>query len=72
MDGRRRREVKETFDLGLGFVGFFTLAFFAITLFLELTGRDALIAALTTLALALLLTALWVLRRRMLGRPEGP
>jgi hypothetical protein len=72
MDGRRRRDVKETLDLGLGFIGFFTLAFFAITLFLELTGKDAVVSAVTTLVLALLLTALWVLRRRVLRPPEGP
>ncbi len=71
MDGRRRREVKETLDLGLGFIGFFAVAFFAITLFLEITQRDALISALTTLVLILFEVGLWFLRRHML-RPEEP
>lgn len=72
MDGRRRREVKETYDLGLGFVGFFTLAFFAWTLYTEIKGEDALVSALTTLVLFLLELTLWSLRRRSLNRPGGP
>ena len=69
MDGRRRREIKETLDLAVGFVGFFTLAFFAITLWQELTHQAALIAAITTLFLALLVGGLWYLRGRLLRRP---
>jgi hypothetical protein len=72
MDGRRRREVKETYDLGLGFIGFFTLAFFAWTLYTEIKGEDALVSALTTLVLFLFELTLWILRRRSLNRPEGP
>lgn len=72
MDGRRRRELKETLELALGFIGFFTAAFFVITLVLELNGKDALWSAVTTLVLALLLIAIWVARRRVLDSAEGP
>jgi len=71
MDGRRRREIKEAYDLGLGFVGFFTLVFFAWTLYSEIKGEEALISALTTLVLFLIELTLWFLRRRSLDRPEG-
>jgi hypothetical protein len=72
MDGRRRRELKETFDLGLGFIGFFAVAFLAITLWLEITGKDALWSSLTALVLILFEVGLWYLRRRVLNPPGGP
>ncbi|HEY8317818.1 MAG TPA: hypothetical protein VIG76_03225 [Amnibacterium sp.] len=72
MDGRRRRDLKETFDLGLGFIGFFAVAFVAITLYLEITKRDALISALTALVLLLFELGLWLLRRSVLNRPDRP
>lgn len=72
MDGRRRRDLKETFDLGLGFIGFFAVAFVAITLYLEVTGKDALASALTALVLLLFEVGLWFLRRNVLDRPEDP
>jgi len=72
MDGRRRRDLKETFDLGLGFIGFFAVAFVAITLYLEVTKQDALISALTALVLLLFELGLWLLRRSVLNRPDRP
>ncbi len=69
MDGRRRRDVKETYDLGLGFIGAFTAAFLIMTFIAEVTGNDALWSAITTLVLALMLTALWFVRRRHLRVP---
>ncbi len=66
MDGRRRRDLKETFDLGLGFIGFFAVAFVAITLYLEITKADALISALTALVLLLFET------RPLAPAPERP
>jgi hypothetical protein len=72
MDGRRRRDLKETFDLGLGFIGFFAVAFVGITLYLEITRKDALVSALTALVLILFEVGLWFLRRSVLNRPEGP
>jgi membrane protein implicated in regulation of membrane protease activity len=68
MDGRRRRSIKEGFDLGIGFLGFFTAAFFVITLVTEVLRKDALGWALTTLVLALAVTALWFGRRAALRR----
>lgn len=72
MDGRRRRDLKETFDLGLGFIGFFAVAFVAITLYLEITRKDALVSALTALVLILFEVGLWFLRRSVLSRPDEP
>ena len=69
-EGRRRRDLKESLDTALGFVGFFTAAFFAVTLYYEITGKDALWAALTTLVLALLLLWIWRIRKRALNREE--
>jgi hypothetical protein len=68
MDGRRRRRIQEGFDLGIGFLGFFTAAFFVITLVTEVLRRDALAWALTTLVLALMVTATWFGRRAALRR----
>ena len=68
MDGRRRRRIKEGFDAGIGFLGFFTAAFFVITLVTELMRQDALAWALTTLVLALGVTAMWFGRRAALRR----
>jgi hypothetical protein len=64
MDGRRRRRIQEGFDLGIGFLGFFTAAFFVT----EVLRRDALAWALTTLVLALMVTATWFGRRAALRR----
>jgi hypothetical protein len=49
MDGRRRRSVKEGFDLGIGFFGLFAAAFFVITLVYEVLRKDALGWAVTTM-----------------------
>jgi membrane protein implicated in regulation of membrane protease activity len=72
MDGRRRRSIQEGFDLAIGFVGFFTAAFFVITLVSEVFRKDALGWALTTLVLALMVTALWFWRRAVLRRIDDP
>jgi hypothetical protein len=68
MDGRRRRSIQEAFDLAVGFLGFFTAAFFVITLVTEVLRKDALGWAITTLVLALLVAALWFARRGVLRR----
>ncbi|WP_348786628.1 hypothetical protein [Leifsonia sp. NPDC080035] len=57
----------ELVDVGLGFVGFFGVAFLIITAACELTGQPALGWALTTLALVLAFIALWQARRRILA-----
>ena len=68
MDGRRRRSVKEGFDLGMGFFGLFAAAFFVITLVYEVLRKDALGWALTTLVLAAVTAAFWFGRRAVLRR----
>ena len=68
MDGRRRRRIKEGFDLGVGFFGFFAAAFFVITLVYEVLGMDALAWSITTLLFAALVAGIWFLRREVLRR----
>lgn len=68
---RRRRDLKESLEIALGFVGFFTAAFLAFTLYYELTGQDALWSALTTLCLAILLVWIWWFRRRALATEDS-
>ncbi|MFP3464227.1 hypothetical protein [Leifsonia sp. SIMBA_070] len=66
----RFSDSREMVDVGLGFVGFFAVAFFGITLFCELTGEPALGWALTLLALVLAFIGLLQLRRRILARRQ--
>ena len=66
----RWNDSREAVDVGLGFVGFFAVAFFGITLFCELTGEPALGWALTLLALVLLFIGLLQLRRRIIARRQ--
>ena len=68
IDGRRRRKVQESYDLGLGFTGFFAVAFVAITFYLEVSGKDALWTAVTGAFLMGFEAILWVLRKRALTR----
>ncbi len=72
MDGKSRREVKERFDLALGFIGAFALAFLIITFVLELhdPGR-ATVYSLTTIVLLGIEVAVYLLRRRALNRSDG-
>lgn len=70
MDGRRRRSVKEGFDLGVGFFGFFTAAFCVITLVYEVLRQDALGWALGTLVLGLVTAAIWWSRQAVLRRMD--
>ena len=63
----RWSDPREAVDVGIGFVGFFAVAFFVITLVCELTGQPALVWALVTLVLVLLLVALWQARRRIIA-----
>lgn len=68
MDGRRRRRGIETYDLGLGFFGFFAVAFFLISLFFQIGGRDPIWASLSALVSFAVVGAIWMFRRRFLHR----
>jgi hypothetical protein len=68
MDGRRRRQGIETYDLGLGFFGFFAVAFFAVSLFLQISGRDPIWASLSALFSFAVLGAIWLFRKRFVRR----
>ncbi|HYO19818.1 MAG TPA: hypothetical protein VES02_14265 [Dermatophilaceae bacterium] len=58
----------EDFDLLIGFLGFWALALFVVTLFLEVTGRPALLSAMILLVVVLALWGMIRLRRRLPAR----
>lgn len=67
MDDEGRRRGKETYDLGVGFFAFFAVAFFVVSLVLQLTGGDAIWASVSALAAAAILGVIWLFRRRFLA-----
>jgi hypothetical protein len=75
MSSGSQRDPRETLDVFIGAVGFFTAALFVITVLFEVTGQDALGWALALLAfvvvLALLLTARHRITLRMHARREA-
>jgi hypothetical protein len=58
----------EDFDILIGILGFWVFAVFVLTVFLELTGRPALLPAMILLALVLALWGMIRLRRRLPAR----
>ena len=68
MHDTERRRGKETYDLGLGFFGFFAVAFVVVSLILQLSGRDAVWASLSALATGVVVLLVWLFRRRFLAR----
>lgn len=58
----------EDFDILIGILGFWVFAVFVLTVFLELTGRPALLPAMILLALVLALWGMVRLRRRLPAR----
>ena len=58
----------EDFDIVIGFLGFWALALFVVTVFLEVTGRPALLPAMILLVLVLSLWGMLRLRRRLPAR----
>lgn len=66
MDGRRRRSDIQTYDLGVGFFGFFAVAFFIISLFFQIGGRDPIWASLAALVSFAIVGVIWFFRRRLL------
>jgi len=58
----------EDFDLLIGFLGFWALVLFVVTLFLEVTGKPALLPAMILLVVVLALWGMIRLRRRLPAR----
>jgi len=58
----------EDFDILIGILGFWVFAVFVLTVFLELTGRPALLSAMILLALVLALWGMVRMRRRLPAR----
>jgi hypothetical protein len=55
----------EDFDILIGFLGFWGLILFGVTLFLEVTGRPALLPALILLVVVLAIWGMLRLRKRL-------
>lgn len=58
----------EDFDILIGILGFWVFAVFVLTVFLELTGRPALVSAMILLVLVLALWGMVRWRRRFPAR----
>jgi hypothetical protein len=58
----------EDLDILIGFLGFWGLIFFVLTLFLEITGKPALLPAMILLAVCLAIWGVVRLRRRLPAR----
>jgi hypothetical protein len=58
----------EDFDILIGFLGFWAVILFSLTLFLEVTGKPALIPAMILLAVVLAIWGMIRLRRRLPAR----
>jgi hypothetical protein len=65
---RKKVRSGEDFDILIGFVGFWGLVLFGVTVFLEVTGKPALLPAMLLLVLALAIWGLVRLRRRLPAR----
>ena len=66
--GGQRRDPVETYDLGVGFFGFFAVAFFGVSLFLQVVGRDPIWASLACIVSFVVLGLIWLFRRRFVRR----
>ena len=58
----------EDFDILIGFLGFWALVLFVVTVFLEVTGKPALLPAMILLVLVLLTWGMVRMRRRLPAR----
>jgi hypothetical protein len=58
----------EDLDILIGFLGFWGLILFVLTLFLEITGKPALLPAMILLAVCLAIWGVVRLRRRLPAR----
>ncbi|NNC13917.1 hypothetical protein HII28_18810 [Planctomonas sp. JC2975] len=68
LNNESQRDPRETLDVFVGIVAFFTFAFFVIAAIAEVTGQDALGWALTLLAFVVLLALLLAARHRVTTR----
>jgi hypothetical protein len=68
--GRRRQSGIQTYDLGIGFFGFFAVAFFVISLSFQITGMDPIWASASALVSLALVGILWYFRRRFILRSK--
>ena len=70
-DGRRRQYSIQTYDLGVGFFGFFAVAFVAISLLFQISGHDPIWASVSALASFAVLGVIWFFRRRFILRSKN-
>jgi hypothetical protein len=70
-DGRRRRGDLQTYDLGVGFFGFFAVAFFVISLCFQIGGQDSIWASAAALVSFAVVGVIWFFRRRFLLRSKN-
>lgn len=64
--GRNEQSARaRNLDMLIGFLGFFGLVSFVVTVTAELTGEDATVEALILLCLVLGMLGLWRVRRRI-------
>jgi len=65
---QKKQRFAEDFDIIIGFLGFWALVLFVVTVVLEVTGQPALIPALILLAVVL---ATWGMLRLRKSLPPG-
>ena len=66
--GTKKVRSGEDFDILIGFLGFWALVLFVITVFLEVTGKPALLPAMILLVVCLAIWGMARLRRRLPAR----
>lgn len=60
-----RKRSADDFDLIIGFLGFWALVLFVTTVWMEVTGKPAIIWAMGLLAVVLALGGMWRLRKKL-------
>lgn len=63
-----RQKSAEDFDIIIGFLGFWAVVLFGITVWMEITGQSAIIWALGLLAMCLAIWGMITLRRKLPDR----
>lgn len=67
---RKKVRSGEDFDIIIGFLGFWALVLFVVTVFLEVTGKPALLYAMILLVVVLAIWGMLRLRKRLPARTE--